>query len=90
MPGPILDRLGIREKAKAAGLPVGLNSFRHMNGHIMDELGTPLKTRQKRLGHADPTTTLLHYSEAVDADDMRVAEQIGAMLSPKKGSESVQ
>lgn len=88
--GPILDRLGITERAKAAGLPVGLNSFRHMNGRMMDQLGTPLKTRQKRLGHSDPSITLKHYTEAVDADDIRAAEQIGAMLAPVKEGESVQ
>ena len=49
----------------------------------MDILNTPMKTRQKRLGHAQIETTLKHYTHAIDADDRQAAEQIGALLSPK-------
>ncbi len=60
-----------------------------MNATVMDGLQTPLKTRQKRLGHADIATTLTHYSHAVDADDLAAADALGALLSPRKG-EAVQ
>jgi integrase len=61
-----------------------------MNATLMDGLNTPLKTRQSHLGHADPTTTIENYTHVVDADSKAVAEQICALLSPKKEDESVQ
>jgi hypothetical protein len=61
----------------------GNYAFRHMNATLMDTLNTPMKTRQKRLGHAQIETTLKHYTHAIDADDQLAADQIGALLSPK-------
>lgn len=86
---PIIDELGILAQIKALGVRGGNYAFRHMNATLMDGLHTPLKTRQKRLGHADVTTTLTHYSHAVDADDLAAADALGALLSPTKG-EAVQ
>jgi integrase len=80
---PILDELGIRAKIQALGVRGGNYPFRHMNATVMDGLKTPLKTRQKRLGHADIATTLTHYSHAVDSDDLAAADALGALLSPK-------
>jgi len=53
-----------------------------MNATLMDTLNTPMKTRQKRLGHAQFETTLKHYTHAIDADDRLAADQIGALLRP--------
>lgn len=77
---PILKKLGIVPDKRA-----GLYAFRHGNATLMDELGVPLKTRQSRLGHMDPTITLSHYTHAVDAADLAAADQIGALLAPVKG-----
>lgn len=85
---PILDKLGIR--AKIEGQRCGNYAFRHMNATLMDNLGTPLKTRQNRLGHAQIETTLAHYTHEVDADDVAAADQIGALLSPKQDKQAVQ
>jgi integrase len=87
---PILDKLGIRAKVEALGVRCGNYAFRHMNGTVMDGLKTPLKTRQKRLGHADINTTLTHYTDALDADDVAVADQIDALLSPTQEGDRVQ
>lgn len=87
---PILEKLGIRAKIEAAGVRGGNYAFRHMNATLMDELAVPLKTRQSRLGHADPSVTLTHYTAAVDANDLAAADQIGALLAPKKEEEAVQ
>jgi hypothetical protein len=54
-----------------------------MNATVMDTLNTPMKTRQKRLGHAQIETTLKHYTHAIDADDQLAADRIGARLNPK-------
>ena len=80
---PILDELGIRARVKRLGLRCGNYAFRHLNATQMDEWGTPLKTRQKRLGHSDAAVTLEHYTHALDADDLRVADLFGALLSAK-------
>jgi integrase len=53
-----------------------------MNATVMDEIGTPLKTRQHRLGHAQIETTMTHYTHKVEADDRKAAEAIWVMLSP--------
>jgi len=80
---PILKKLKIDKKLKAMGITrCGNYAFRHMNATVMDEIGTPLKTRQHRLGHAHIETTMTHYTHKVDADDRKAAETIGAMLSP--------
>ena len=80
---PILRQLGIDKKLKAMGIKrCGNYAFRHMNATVMDEIGTPLKTRQHRLGHARIETTMTHYTHKVDADDRQAAEAIGVMLSP--------
>jgi integrase len=69
----LLDTLGIRR--------CGLHAFRHAAASIMDRLDTPLKTRQARLGHADPMLTLQTYSHAAGEDDRRIAVQLGRVLS---------
>lgn len=79
---PILEDLGIRAKVKAMGIRCGNYAFRHMNATQMDVWGTPLKTRQKRLGHSDPAVTLNHYTEPVDAADLEVADRWGLLLGP--------
>ena len=81
---PILKELGIDKKLERMGITrCGNYAFRHMNATLMDSLDTPMKTRQKRLGHAQIETTLKHYTHAIDADDQRAADQIGALLSPR-------
>jgi len=84
---PLLKQLGIDKKPKAMGIKrCGNYAFRHMNATVMDEIGTPLKTRQHRLGHARIETTMAHYTHEVDADDGDAAEAIGSMLSPTAGT----
>ena len=71
---PLLDSLGIERG--------GLHAFRHTNSTLMDHLGTPLKVRQQRLGHSDPSLTLGVYTHVASDDDERVAEQLGEILRP--------
>lgn len=88
---PLLTELGIRQKVEALGIKqCGLHALRRMNGTQMDEQGVPLKTRQDRLGHADPSTTLYHYTKPIDEASRRFADRMGSMLAPKKDSEIVQ
>jgi integrase len=84
---PILERLGIREKVEAMGIKkVGQYAFRHMNVTELERQGVPLKTIQKRVGHAiGSEVTEQHYLHAVDADDLRAAELMGAMFTTAKG-----
>jgi integrase len=69
---PLLDSLGIERG--------GLHAFRHANSTLMDRLGVPLKVRQERLGHSDPSLTLGVYTHVVSGDDARIAEQLDALL----------
>jgi integrase len=79
---PILDELGIRARVKALGIRCGNYAFRHLNATQMDQWGTPIKTRQQRLGHSDAAVTLNHYTEALDAADLEVADRFGELLKP--------
>lgn len=88
---PILEELGIDKKLERLGIArCGNYAFRHMNATLMDTLNTPMKTRQKRLGHAQIETTLKHYTHAIDADDRMAADRIGALLASNSGTEAVQ
>jgi integrase len=88
---PILDELGIRAKVDAMGIKqCGLHALRRMNGTQMDQQGVPLKTRQDRLGHADPSTTLFHYTKPIDAASRRFADRMGALLAPAAEDDAVQ
>jgi len=71
---PLLDSLGIERG--------GLHAFRHTNSTLMDRLGVPLKLRQQRLGHSDPSLTLAVYTHVVSEDDVRFAEQLDGILRP--------
>ena len=72
----LLDSLGI-ERGR-------LHAFRHTNGTLMDRLGVPLKVRQQRLGHSDPSRTLGTYTHIASEDDEQFAEQLDGRLRPKK------
>jgi integrase len=88
---PILEALGIDKKLERLGIArCGNYAFRHMNATLMDTINTPMKTRMKRLGHAQIETTLKHYTHAQDADDLAVAETIGVLLDTKQSGEVVQ
>jgi len=71
---PLLDSLGIERG--------GLHAFRHTNSTLMDRLGVPLKVRQQRLGHSDPSLTLGVYTHVESEDDVRFAEQLDGILRP--------
>jgi integrase len=71
---PLLDSLGIERG--------GLHAFRHTNSTLMDRLAVPLKVRQQRLGHSDPSLTLNVYTHVDSADDVRFAEQLDGILRP--------
>ena len=71
---PLLDSLGI-----ARG---GLHAFRHTNSTLMDHLGVPLKVRQQRLGHSDPSLTLAVYTHVRSEDDVLFVEQLDGILRP--------
>ena len=80
---PLLDSLEIERG--------GLHAFRHTNSTLMDRLSVPLKVRQERLGHSDPSLTLGVYTHVASGDDVRIAEQLDAMLRGKvAGEEKVQ
>ena len=69
-------------KARELRLRSGNYAFRHMNGTQMDQWRTPLKTRQKRLGHSNPAVTLIHYTELLEAADLEAADRFGALFAP--------
>lgn len=89
---PILDGLGIGPKLDQLGVrKCGLYGFRRMNATELSRAGVPLKTIQKRIGHAiGSNITEKHYIKPVDADDLAAADMLGEMLSLKRSGETVQ
>lgn len=78
--GPILEELKIQPEKRC-----GLYAFRHMNLTTLSRNGVPLKTIQKRAGHAiGSDVTMTHYIHAVDSDDIAAADMMGALLSPRE------
>jgi integrase len=71
----LLDNLGIPR--------CGLHAFRHASASLMDRLDVPLKTRQSRLGHADPMLTLQTYTHAAGEDERRMVAQLGKALGTR-------
>ena len=64
---------------KELGLDGGAHAFRHGNATLLDSLHAPMAVRQERLGHVDAKTTM-SYTHLVSADDVRVANELGALL----------
>jgi integrase len=73
---PLLKKLGIQR--------AGFHAFRHGNSSVMDQLNTPLRVRQDRLGHADPTFTMKHYTHSFTEDHRSLVARLGASLNPNK------
>lgn len=83
--GPILKELGIRAKLDSLGIKAcGVYAFRHMSATLMDEFGVPLKTRQARLGHANPDVTIRNYTHSTDAADVEFADKVGLLFEQKQ------
>lgn len=81
---PILEKLGIRAKLDALGIEkCGMYALRHMNITELRRRNVPLKTIQKRVGHAQGTdVTDKFYVHANEADDLAAADILGELLNP--------
>jgi integrase len=55
----------------------GFHAFRHANAALMDRFGVPMKVRQERLGHSDPSITLGIYKHVVGEDSRIAASRLG-------------
>lgn len=88
---PILKKLGIKAKIKAAGVRGGNYAFRHGNMTALSRAGTPLKTIQERTGHVPGSrVTQEHYLHALPADDVAAADYMGGLVWPMSEGEALQ
>jgi integrase len=69
---PLLDRLGVPR--------CGFHAFRHGNETVMDQESVPMATRQNRLGHSDPRTTM-KYTHVISEDGRKIAARFGELLT---------
>lgn len=74
-----LVKRGLKPILKKLGLDGGAHAFRHGNATLLDSLRAPMAVRQERLGHVDSNTTM-NYTHLIMADDVKVAEGLGALL----------
>lgn len=58
----------------------GFHAFRHSNAALMDSFNVPMKVRQERLGHSDPSITLGIYTHVVGKDSQAAARQLGRVV----------
>lgn len=73
------------EFVKDTDLPdITIHSLRHTNATLMIAGGTSLATVQKRLGHAQQTTTANIYAHAIRSADEIAAETLEDILKPAK------
>lgn len=81
----ILERLGIWEQIKSSGVTrCGSYAFRHGVATELSRLAVPLKTIQERLGHSSGSeVTMQHYIHPASADDLKAADLMETLLSPK-------
>jgi integrase len=70
---------GLKPVLKVLGLEGAAHAFRHGNATLLDSLHAPMAVRQERLGHVDTRTTM-NYTHLVTADDVQVAQDLGAVL----------
>ena len=71
---PLCERLGI--------VPRGLHAFRHGQGTLLDQMNVPVKVRQERLGHTDPSLTIGTYTHAISSDE-RKAKRIDLLAGAR-------
>lgn len=69
---PLLEKLKIER--------CGFHAFRHGNETVMDGENVPMATRQNRLGHSDPRTTM-KYTHVVSEDGRQIAARLGMLLT---------
>lgn len=74
---------------KALELDYHLHQLRHFTATQLIAAGVDIRTVSGRLGHADPSITLKVYSHSVQAADVRAAEIMGEIVSPKKPKNSL-
>jgi hypothetical protein len=55
-------------------------AFRHGNASVMDVEHVPMATRQNRLGHSDPRTTM-KYTHTISEDGRKIAARLGELLA---------
>lgn len=58
-------------------------TFRHTMATLLLRANVPLKVVAERLGHANVTTTLKHYSHVLEGDQERAAAVMEGILNPK-------
>jgi integrase len=74
-----LVKRGLKPVLKRLGLDGGAHAFLHGNATLLDSLHAPMAVRQERLGHVDSKTTM-DYTHLITADDVKVAEELDALL----------
>lgn len=77
--------------AEKAGVPavdplgrnLGFHCFRRLHATQLLRMKTDPKLVQQRLGHSTVVTTLKHYNDVQESDQVGVAEALGALISKK-------
>jgi integrase len=62
------------------------HDLRHFAATSLIAAGVPVRTVSGRLGHANPSTTLMVYSHFVEASDQEAARIMGKLVSPDRSN----
>jgi integrase len=74
---------------KATGRPINLHALRHTHVSHLIAAGVDILTISRRVGHANPTTTLNVYGHLIPNSDDRVTQAVAAIFARVSGGISV-
>ena len=74
---------------KAIGRPINLHALRHTHVSHLIAAGVDILTISRRVGHANPTTTLNVYGHLIPNSDDRVTQAVAAIFTRVSGGISV-
>ena len=71
-------------KAAELGEGIGWHTFRHAYSCMLRQLGVDVKVQQELLRHADMSTTLNVYTQAVSEQKRSAHSSVGRIVLPVK------
>ena len=77
-----------RKVCDSLHLPYHLHQLRHFTATQLIAAGVDVRTVSGRLGHADPSITLMVYSHVLEAQDRAASEYLGSMVTVPKRIDS--
>jgi len=76
-----IDRKGVKRQRRSGYQGYNLHELRHTQATLLIGKGADVKTVQNRLGHSSAQLTMDIYAHAIEQNDRKAADAIGAIMS---------